>query len=144
MEMMDKRYIDPIKGLKYLDMQETNRLYDEMQTGMRQVQRENINMKNGQQVPVNWFDSIPDHIDGHQQYMRSQEYENLPPPIQQIFIQHLQAHVSQFQTQGTVDQQMAAPPMPPQPPGGPPPPNFPPGQMQLPGMGQGPPGLGNG
>lgn len=134
MEMMDKGYIPPQKGLRYLDLNETNRLYDEMQTSVRQVQRENIMMKNGTPAVINWFDNVPDHIDGHQTYMRSQEFENQPDEIKQIFLQHLQQHVQQFQTQGSVDQQMMG--MIPQP--GMPQPGPPPGQMPLPGMGQQP------
>jgi hypothetical protein len=51
-------------------------------------------------LPTNDFDNDDAHILEHENYMKSQEYEALPPEVQQVFITHLMEHrQKQFQLQ---------------------------------------------
>jgi hypothetical protein len=47
-ELMKMGAIEPMKALRYLQMNETNKLYDEMMLDARQAQRENVFMAQGQ------------------------------------------------------------------------------------------------
>lgn len=86
-------WIPPDRILRYLDMADANRLYDEMQTSVRQAQRENLTMaQGGIQLPVNDYDDDQVHDNEHAQFMRSQEYEVLQPPIKQVLLLHLNSH----------------------------------------------------
>jgi hypothetical protein len=104
----------------------------------RQAQRENLKMKMSsppQQVPqmpgmppqppspppvqVNLFDDHIEHINTHSIFMRTQQYEQLDPQIQSIFMQHLQQHVATLQSGQGIDQQLQQPPQPQLPPGQP-------------------------
>jgi hypothetical protein len=91
-DLMDKGILPPEKGLRYLQMNETNRLYDELQVDAKQAKRENYKMSQGQPVVTNEFDNDAAHIYEHELYMKSQEYEALDPQIQQIFIVHDDQH----------------------------------------------------
>ena len=91
-DLMVKGLIPPEKGLRYLKLNETNRLYDEMQIDSKQAQRENFRMSQGDITVVpNDFDLDPVHIYEHELYMKSQEYEMSDPQIKQIFLDHLNA-----------------------------------------------------
>lgn len=89
-DLMTKGMIPPEKGLRYLQMNETNRLYDELQVDSRQAQRENFKMAQGDtSIQPNDFDNDPVHIYEHELYMKSQEYEALDDQGKSIFINHL-------------------------------------------------------
>jgi hypothetical protein len=93
-------FIPPDKVLRYLDMAETNKLYEESQVSARQAQRENLRMAKFQElVPTNEYDDDPIHIYEHQNFMRSQQFEILPDEIKQLHIQHLQMHRMKMQAQ---------------------------------------------
>jgi len=53
-ELMKMGVIDPTKALKYLQMNETDKLYDEMMLDVRHAQRENVFMAQG--MPLNKVD----------------------------------------------------------------------------------------
>jgi len=120
LELIDKQLIPPMEGLKYLEMSETARLYDELSIDTRQADRENFKMKNvqvptaipqegmespmgmipGQEpqplqnpVMVNSFDNHEAHIYCHTKFMKSQQYEQLDPQVQMLFEQHYQQHL---------------------------------------------------
>jgi len=118
-------WIPPDRILRYLDMVETNKLFEDSQVSVRQAQRENVRMRDippevmqqvqamqaqapqmdqmGQPIPappiipVNEFDDDAVHIDEHSRFMRTQEYEILPPEIQQNFLSHLAVHKQRMQ-----------------------------------------------
>jgi len=99
-EMGKMGFIPPDKVLRYLDMAETNKLYEESQVSARQAQRENLRMaKFNELLNVNEYDDDPIHIYEHQNFMRSQQFEIIPPEIQQLHIQHLQMHRMKMQSQ---------------------------------------------
>jgi hypothetical protein len=144
LELIDKQLIPPMEGLKYLEMSETARLYDELSVDTRQADRENFKMKNVQpqtQVPtnglqtpvgqipgqdpnmpqqpmpvqspvqVNEFDNHQAHVYCHTKFMKSQQYEQLDPTIQQLFMDHYKTHLvmlgQQYQDAGTAGNQQS-------------------------------------
>lgn len=55
-------------------------------------------------VPVNSFDNHAAHINAHNNYRKSQEYDNLAPEIKQLFEQHVNQHMMALGTPpGTPD-----------------------------------------
>lgn len=92
MELMKLGFIPPDRGLQFLDMGETARLYEEMQIDVRQAQRENLKMSHGQPAPVNVWDNHQIHILEHDAYRKRQEFEQLDENAQMIFQQHVEGH----------------------------------------------------
>jgi hypothetical protein len=92
LELVDRGVIPPDKILKYLQMVDTNQMYEDMQVDERQAQRENIKMAEGEPLGVNDFDNHVMHIYSHENYMKTEEYELQPPEIKQLFLQHDAAH----------------------------------------------------
>lgn len=45
-------------------------------------------------VPVNSFDNHAAHINAHNNFRKSQEYDNLPPEIKQLFEEHVNQHMA--------------------------------------------------
>lgn len=131
MELADKKMIPPDRALKYLDMAETGRLYEEMQLDSRQAQRENLRMRSGEQVMANDWDNHEAHIIEHNNYRKRQEFEKMTPEQKVIFQNHVQMHKQVLVTSQTGQVLPPGAPMPggnpskqPQPgqPGQPPPP----------------------
>lgn len=85
-------WISPDRALRYLDMAETGRLYEEMQIDSRQAQRENLRMAAGEPVPVNDWDEHLVHIQEHNNYRKRQAFENLDDEAKIIFHQHVSIH----------------------------------------------------
>ncbi len=92
-DLMDKGLMPPDKGLMYLQMAETSRLYEELQVDSRQALRENLKMTMGIAVPTNEWDDLETHMYEHAKYMKSQEFETLDPEtIQLLFVTHYKEH----------------------------------------------------
>lgn len=120
-------WIPPDRALRYLDMAETGRLYEEMQIDARQAQRENLKMMGGLPQAVNSWDVDEVHITEHDNFRKRQAFENSPDAIKMLFETHVQQHKQ------LIAQAMGAPIAPgetlptggvggPSMPGGPPPP----------------------
>lgn len=92
MELMKNQYIPPQLGLRYLDMSETGRLYEDMQRNVRQAQRENLRMAQGVDVPTNQFDDDMQHIQTHEDYCKTEEWEAYAPEVKQKYNDHLTLH----------------------------------------------------
>lgn len=102
-------WITPDKALRYMDMVETGKLYEEAQIDARQVQRENAKMtETGQAIPINEWDNDQEHDYHHTNYMKTQEFETLDPQIQAAHVQHLQLHRQRMQSQMAVVNQPPA------------------------------------
>lgn len=69
-----------------------DRLFGGLTATERQIQAENRAMTQGEAMNINAFDVDEDHIDGHEEYQRSDRYRQLPPEIQQLIETHVQAH----------------------------------------------------
>jgi hypothetical protein len=132
LELVKMGMIDQQKGLKYLDMVETGELYKESQLDTRQIQRENVAFKNGEQVQINPFDNHIAHFDGHGNWMKTEEFSNLDDQSKQNALEHWQAHKDQIAQDiaaqqsppvapdagnGAISQRPAPTPQPPQPEG---------------------------
>lgn len=140
-ELMKMGVVPPKKALKFLQMNETKALYEDLNLDDRHAQRENMRMAEGQElirltdqkeqvmdqwgypterykpemkmevdevgnpiideatgmpaeypVTINSFDNHEVHIEVHQNFMKTQEFEQLPPEIQQIFKDHVDEH----------------------------------------------------
>ncbi len=155
-ELLKLGAIDSQKALRYLQMSETNKLYEELMIDVRHAQRENVYMSQGQkltkpdllapkpempppemlaglppeqlqtlmqqmmtppnktdvmrdpmtgepqvgpdgkpvtyEVTINGYDAHEVHIEEHQNFQKSQEYEMLSSEIQQIIQDHVDEH----------------------------------------------------
>jgi len=80
------------KLLTALDLGGVDKAMEDWQVDRRQVDRENILLSRGLQVMVNAYDNDAAHIDGHQRVEKGQEFQALPPPVQQMFAQHVAEH----------------------------------------------------
>ena len=153
MDLMKMGFIDPNKGLEVMEIGGINKIYEQVQTDVRQAQRENLKMaqatadvleqhyaeeldkffhtERGEElieqqmllespdgqlldmspvalgeseepmplefpliVPVNTWDDHRVHIERHNNYRKSQAFENLPQEAKDLFEKHVQQHVS--------------------------------------------------
>jgi hypothetical protein len=92
MELGKMGWIPPDKAMRYLNMAETGRMYEEMQVDVRQAQRENLKLSLGAPIPVNTWDNHVAHIMEHDNYRKRQTYESSDPQIMQMFEDHVQQH----------------------------------------------------
>lgn len=101
-ELMDKQYITPQQGLRYLEMAETSRMHEEMAVSERQAQRENLRMMNGEDVTVNSYDEHQVHLQEHDMFRRKQAFERSDEQVKMRFEMHVALHRQlTAQTQGT-------------------------------------------
>lgn len=80
------------KLLTALDLGGVDKAMEDWQVDRRQVDRENILMSRGLAVMPNAYDNNDAHIAGHQRFQKGQEFQALPPQVQQIFAQHVAEH----------------------------------------------------
>lgn len=122
MDLMTNGFVDPTEGLDMLDIGGTQKLMDIIKNDVRQAQRENIKFKrltpealmeyqmlvsqqlpeidgdSGQEleppliIPVNDYDNHDVHIEQHNRFRRTQEFEQLSPEIKQLMQSHVQQH----------------------------------------------------
>jgi hypothetical protein len=93
MELYKMGLVPPDKALRYLQMSETGKMYEELQIDARQAQRENVKMSQGDQtITVNTWDNHIAHVMEHDNYRKRQSYETLPPEVQALFEQHVEHH----------------------------------------------------
>ena len=122
MEIGKLGWIPPDHALRFLDMTETGRLYEELQVDVRQAQRENLKLSlpppqeiivaraqpmepvmgsDGQPIApppdkpwvvVNTFDNDQIHLMTHDTYRKSQSYESLAPEVKYEHDLHAEWH----------------------------------------------------
>lgn len=80
------------KGLELLEIGGIERIYEEYLTDKRQAQRENIKMSAGAPVEVNDWDNHQVHLDIHNTFRKSQEFEMLPDELKVMFQEHCDTH----------------------------------------------------
>lgn len=105
MELLDRGAIPPQLALKYLEMAETGRLYEEMQIDQRHSQRENLKMSMGQGLPE--IPEIPEEMLAQfqimgqeaptpellmQQAMQNPEWQGFPAHTWDNHVAHLVEH----------------------------------------------------
>jgi hypothetical protein len=107
----------PSEFLRILDLRGIDKIIADYKVDVQQAQRENIKMSLGMQVNVNDFDNHEIHLEQHNRYCRTQEYEMLDPGKQALFMQHRQAHQQAIfvntsfaaRAQGMMGQQVPSP-----------------------------------
>jgi hypothetical protein len=140
MDLLKGGWIPPEKGLEMLEIGGVERVYEDYLVDVRQTQRENMRMLDGEQVPPNDYDNHQLHIEIHNKFRKGQQYEALPQELKEVFHMHIQLHQQALQqglmSGGVMPPVDPATGMPLQP--GPPTQGGPPQQPQQ----QAPPGLG--
>lgn len=122
-DWMKLGFITPEKGMEVMDVGGMNKIYEEIQIDRKQAQRENLRMSQvddttmqqwdaqsqqsamqammtGTQppptpliVPVNTWDNHKVHVESHNNYRKSQSFDNLPHVAKQLFEQHVNQHI---------------------------------------------------
>jgi hypothetical protein len=92
MDLMKLGFVQPDKGLELLEIGGIERLYEDLYVDIRQAQRENIRMEETTPVAVNDWDNHQVHIEVHNKYRKSQEYEALDDDARVLFQNHVQTH----------------------------------------------------
>lgn len=91
--------------LKDWDVGGLERLVDELSEDEQQVNRENQRLSKGEMLPTNSFDDDQAHISGHQDFMKTAAYDQLPPQVKQVFEQHVAMHQQHQQQKQAEDMQ---------------------------------------
>ena len=134
MDLMTNGIVPPEEGLKMLDIAGIEKMYEEIMVDIKQAGRENLKMQMSEPVLVNMWDNDDIHIQEHNKYRKTQQFEMLPPEVQAIFEQHVTMHQMK-QMLNTQQAGMMGQPPPVDPVTGQPlPPTDPNAQPMLPGM----------
>ena len=80
------------KGFELLEIGGIEKIYDDFLTDKRQAQRENMKMAEGVDIQPNDFDNHAVHIEIHNKFRKSQEFESLPDEVKQVFQLHIDMH----------------------------------------------------
>ncbi len=144
MDMLKMGVIPPEKAMAAMDLGGLAGVMEDYQVDVRQAQRENLRMSayqpqpqppmqvpfGGQQppasvpeMPTNSYDNHAVHVDVHNKFRKSQQFENSDPMIKQMFEAHVQLHQQETlraQMQQQQPQQGGPPQQGPPQPGGPP------------------------
>lgn len=115
MDLMKNGMLDPQVGLQRMEIGGIEKLYEDMQTDRRHAQRENMRLAAGQPITApdpnavqdptqdpnlqlqmayspNSYDNHQVHLEQHNKYRKSQQFELLPQPTKQAFELHCQLH----------------------------------------------------
>lgn len=76
-----------------------DRLFGGLTATERQIQAENRRMAQGEAVEINAYDVDPDHIEGHEEFQRSDRYQQFPPEVKQLIELHVQDHRERIKEQ---------------------------------------------
>jgi len=88
----EKLIRDPRVALKMLEFGDVEGLYEDLEADMAQAERENETMQQLRVVVVEDWHNHPVHFGEHTRFMKSQEYERLPPDAQTLFRAHIAQH----------------------------------------------------
>jgi hypothetical protein len=103
LELVKMEILPPDKALRYLNMAETGRLYEEMQLDARQAQRENLKILLAppeiEQIPVNDWDNHDVHLIEHDNFCKTQQFEATDETIKIRMLMHRKSH-QQIKAQG--------------------------------------------
>lgn len=92
MELGKMEWIPPQQALRYLNMAETGKLYEEMQLDSRQAQRENLRISQGEKLPINDYDNHAVHDIEHANFCKTQQFEALEDLLKTYMMEHRQMH----------------------------------------------------
>lgn len=141
MDLMKMGFIDPTKGLEVMEIGGLQKIYEAVQQDVRQAQRENLKMaavtgellaqyqmqvemqppqidKNTGMpipppliVPVNTWDNHQVHIEIHNGYRKSQNFDMLTEESKALFESHVNMHQQQLAIQNFQMMQQGQPPV---------------------------------
>lgn len=97
MQLGQLGWIPAQTALRYLDMAETGRLYEELQKDVRQAQRENVKMMAGMPQQVNTWDEHLIHITTHNDDRKKQKFEQADPQVKALYEEHVNMHQQAMQ-----------------------------------------------
>lgn len=97
---------DPKRLLQLMEFGDIEGLYDDVSQDIRQAERENELMKQGQQIQPRDFHNHQVHTKEHNQYRKGEEYEQADPAAQQVFDQHVALHTQMWMQQVAQQAQM--------------------------------------
>lgn len=103
--------LDPVAMQKILRDMEAGgleKMFGDLSGDMAQVNRENQQMCSGMQLQIDAYDDNEVHIKGHTGFQKGSTYQQLEPPIKQIFEQHVMQHREQL-AKAEAPQQRPAP-----------------------------------
>ena len=89
MELMKMGILPADKGLQFLDMGDTARVFEEMQVDVREAERQNLHMAQGEPQDTNDWQNLLVHIQVHDNYRKREEYEALEDQPKMIFRHHV-------------------------------------------------------
>jgi hypothetical protein len=96
MELVKMGLIPPDKALRYLNMAETGKLYEEMQVDFRDAQRENLRIMEGEKVGVNDWDDDKAHLVEHDNFCKTQEFQSASDKLKEVMLMHRKSHQQQI------------------------------------------------
>lgn len=99
---------DPGKFLQVMDLRGVEKVIEDYRVDINQAQRENMKMAQGVPVEINDFDNNEIHLDEHDRYCKSQEYELLSPEIKEVITKHRQMHQQALQVNANAAAQAQA------------------------------------
>lgn len=79
--------------LKYLNMAESGKLYEEIHVDEQQIDRENLKLISGEAIGINTWDAHDQHILGHNNKRKTQEFELTDEQTKQQFEMHVMMHM---------------------------------------------------
>ena len=85
------------KAMKYLNMAESGKLYEELHIDEQQIDRENLKLLNGEAITINTWDAHDLHVPGHNQKRKTQEFEMASDEVKQNFELHVMGHMMALQ-----------------------------------------------
>lgn len=109
MDLMQMGFVDPAKGLQVLEIGGIQKLTEQLEVDRKQAQRENLKMsaftdellEQAMQtqpdilpVSVNTWDNHKVHVETHNNYRKSQKFENLPDSVKALFEAHVTQHIA--------------------------------------------------
>jgi len=93
MQLYDRGIITTPSSLaKVADLPDQDDLMDGIDPDTARAQRENYWLAVGTPRTVDVYDDHNNHMKLHRDFVRSERYEYLPPEIQELVQQHMQAH----------------------------------------------------
>lgn len=87
---LDRRQL--AKYLKDMRVGGFERLVEDFSNDESQINRENRQLAQGAQLPINEFDDDEAHVAGHTEFQKGSRYAQLGPQVGQVFEQHVAAH----------------------------------------------------
>jgi hypothetical protein len=110
MDLMKNALIDPQIGLSRMEFGGVDKLFEDIQLDRRQATRENLRIKQGEVISPNEFDNHDLHVELHNRYRKSQEYELCSDEVKMVFAAHVELHKQAIQAKMAQMNPLAGPP----------------------------------